>query len=263
MLSPNFLLLILSKFVVFPRIITNITAYKYNCSVRQRLYGVLSIAVFVIGGCATNVRSSENCVAPRGMGSPSTIEEVVDLLDRLNSPVTVPCIVEALDRPLAINSTRGLVSAQPAESVHNPRIFILLEGVTLSIVPAGRGSELLEIGQYFSPSESLKAELYMPIATPVSNDDLYGHLRYNESITVCGLCHRDEYLATEVGHPNAYISTAYKPLEVEQVPLDAVRAEHESCNPDETPERCEIYSAIFDNGKVVHQDFPEEQPFFY
>jgi hypothetical protein len=198
------------------------------------------------------------CVAPSGMGSPSTIDEMVQLLNALPGPVTVPCLVESLDRPLAINSTTGVVSAQPAEGVHNPRIFIFTDGLALSIVPAGRGRDLLEIGEYETPLESLKGEFRMPIQTPVTKDALYGHLRYDDNITLCGLCHRDERLAPEAGHPNAYISRAFRPQASELVPLAAVRLEHEGCDAEADPERCAIYSALFDHGDVVHRDFATE-----
>jgi len=210
-----------------------------------------------VAGEPAPVDDASLCVAPVGLGSPSTIDEVVQLLNALPEPVTVPCLVESLDRPLAINSTRGTVSAQPAESVHNPRIFIFTDGLTLSIVPAGRGRDLLELGQYDTPEESLKAELHMPVETPVTKNSLYGHLRYDENITLCGLCHREERLAPEVGHPNAYISSAFRPRESELVALEAVRAEHEGCDAAADPERCAIYSAIFDHGPVVHRDFAD------
>ena len=207
--------------------------------------------------------ASPLCVAPAGMGSPSTIDEVVQLLNVLPAPVTVPCLVEALDRPLALNSTSGSLSAQPAQGVQNPRMFIFNDGLTLSIVPTGRGRDLLELGQYEIPEESLKAELHMPVETPVTKDALYGHLRYDENITLCGVCHLDERLAPEEDHPNAYISRAYRPREFELVALDAVRAEHEACDEVSDPERCAIYSAIFDHGPVVHQDFDHELPTIY
>ncbi len=210
-----------------------------------------------VAGEPAPVDDATLCVALSGMGSPSTIDEIVQLLNALPGPVSVPCLVQALDRPLAINSTSGFVSAQPAESVHNPRIFIFTDGLALSIVPAGRGRDLLELGQYETPEESLKGELHMPVETPVTKDSLYGHLRYDENITVCGLCHREERLAPEAGHPNAYISSAFRPRESELVALEAVRSEHEGCDAAADPERCAIYSAIFDHGPVVHRDFAD------
>ncbi len=203
----------------------------------------------------SEVVTSEICVAPPGMGAPSTIHEVVQLLNALPGPVSVACLVRALDRPLSINSTSGKLSAQPAGGVHDPRIFIFLDGLSMSIVPAGAGRSLLELGQYDTPEESLKGELHMPVDKPVSQDQPYEHLRYIEGLTFCGLCHRDERLAPEIGHPNAYISGAFRPKEAEMVPLEAVRAEHEACVPGDDPERCAIYSALFDHGPVLHQDF--------
>ena len=36
------------------------------------------------------------CAAPSGLGSPSTIEEVVALVDALPKPTTLPCVLESL-----------------------------------------------------------------------------------------------------------------------------------------------------------------------
>jgi hypothetical protein len=207
--------------------------------------------------------ASGACVAPDGTGSPETIEEVVDLVNLLPCPVTVECLVQALDRPLAVNSTMGTLSAQPAVDEQNPRIFLFFEGLVLSIVPAGRGRDLLELRQYFESDISLKGELRMPLETPISDSEPYGHLRYSDQITACGLCHLGEQLVPEIGHPNAYASVAYRPVDDELVPLDAVRAEHEACDPDLEPDRCALFSALFDHGEVVHEDFPSDLPTIY
>ena len=144
---------------------------KFNAGVARRVARACGAELEPPGAGEGLAEGEANlCVAPPGMGSPSTIDEVVQLLDVLPEPVSVPCLVQALDRPLAINSTSGIVSAQPAESVHNPRIFIFTDGLALSIVPAGRGRDLLELGQYDTPEESLKGELHMPVDTPVTKD---------------------------------------------------------------------------------------------
>ncbi len=206
---------------------------------------------------------TQGCIAPEGMGSPSSIQEAVDLINVLPSPVTIPCLVQSLDRPLAINSTMSFVSAQPAVDEHSPRVFIFLDSLSLSIVPAGWASDLLELGEYSGIHESLKGEIQMPVEPPITQDAAYDHLRYNQAVTVCGLCHLDERKATEIDHPNAFISQSFQPPEDELVPLADVRAEHESCDPQQEPDRCAIFSALFDHGRVEHQDFPDEMSTIY
>ena len=226
---------------------------------------VLVVALVFLAGCGEPADEPEpagevsldGCRAPDGLGSPQSIDEALTLLNALPSPVSVPCVIQSLDRPLGFRATRGTVSAQPALSEKSPRIFLLNDHLTLSIVPDGRGRELLEFGESDGNGNSLKGELNMPIATPVTADKPYDHLRYNEHVTVCGLCHRDEVVAPEAGHANAYLSRAFKPLPQEVVDVDDVRAEWEACDPEVEPDRCAMLGAIFDHGPVEERLFPE------
>lgn len=221
---------------------------------------ILSILVCACGGEAPerpHAPAEDVCVAPEGLGSPQTIPDALDLIDALPAPVTVPCVIQALDRPLRVQATRGTISAQPAASVESPRIFVLSGHLTLSIVPDGRGRDLLEFGQSDGVGQSIKGELIMPVQTPVAAGKPYDHLRYNEQVTVCGLCHQDERLAPQVGHPNAYISRAFRPLPREVVDLETVRAEAEACDPRAEPERCAVLAAVFDHGEVEAAQFPD------
>ena len=198
------------------------------------------------------------CEAPPGLGSPQTIAEALALLNALPPPITVPCVVQSLDRPLAITATTSTISAQPAVDAGSPRIFIFSGPLILSIVPGGTGRDLLEFGEPRGELESLKGELEMPALQPIPAGKPFDHLRYNEQLTVCGFCHRDERLAVDQDHPNALISRALRPVDDRLVDLDDLRAEHAACAPDLEPERCAILSAVFDHGPVVEERFAEE-----
>lgn len=202
------------------------------------------------------------CVAPANTGSPQTIQAAVDLLNALPE-ASVPCLLAALDRPLAVHATSGLISAQPADSAQSPRIFLFTESLTLSIVPAGPGRDLLEFGEQRADMQSLKGELRMPAEQPVGPEMPYAHLRYNAELTACGVCHRDESPEGGAAHPDAYVSRQLRSLERERVGLDALRAEHESCDVAVDPARCAIYSAIFDHGPVIWRDFPADMDTIY
>jgi hypothetical protein len=55
----------------------------------------------------------ERCVAPAGVPTtPQTIVEVVDLINALPAPVTLPCFLQALARPLKMHATISLITAQ-------------------------------------------------------------------------------------------------------------------------------------------------------
>jgi len=191
------------------------------------------------------------------MGSPTTIVEALGLLNALPEPITIPCVLQSLDRPLAIKATSSTFSTQPAADNLTPRIFIFSGPLILSVVPGGTGRDLLEFGEPRGDGESLKGELLMPVELPIPAGKPYDHLRYTENITVCGVCHRDEHLAVELDHPNAFISRALRPDDDHIVELDELRLEHDTCDPALDPERCEMLSAIFSHGPVVEEEFPE------
>jgi hypothetical protein len=200
------------------------------------------------------------CVAPYSMGSPSSIEEFIELTNALSkTTIDVKCIIESLDRPLKLVATQGVLSAQPAGGKRDPRIFIIQDEFIISVVPNGPGRSLIELGEYVIPTESLKGELHMPIERPITLDHVFGHLRYSESLTVCGFCHYNERPSTTINHPNAHISMAFKPLNKELILLEDLETEHELCTQKEQlTYRCEIYKALFDHGQVKQGAFPVE-----
>ena len=198
------------------------------------------------------------CEAPPGLGSPQTIAEAVALMNALPPPITIPCVIQSLDRPLAITATTSNISAQPAAGEGSPRIFVFSGPLVLSIVPDGTGRDLLEFGEPRGELDSLKGELKMPVAQPIPAGKPFDHLRFNEQVTVCGFCHRDERLAIDQDHPDAFISRALRPVDDRDVALEDLRAVHAACDPTLEPERCAILSAVFDHGPVIEQAFAEE-----
>ena len=200
------------------------------------------------------------CVPPPGVsGSPRTIDEVVALIDALPAPVTLPCFLESLDRPLYVEATISRLSAQPAYGARSPRIFVFVGDLVLSVVPEGSGASLLEMGELTDTAMSRKAELELPIATPVGASVPYDRVVY-ETGTVCGGCHYREVRDESVDFARAYVSTALRPYDLDLVAIDRVRAEWLACRPDQEPDRCAMLEAIFGHGPVVHQRFPDAFP---
>ena len=81
------------------------------------------------------------CAERRALTLP-TIESVIDLTNTLPFPVSVPCLLASLPRPLPLVATNSINSAQPAEGNRSPRVFLLLEHLAISVVPEGRGAPL-------------------------------------------------------------------------------------------------------------------------
>ncbi len=185
------------------------------------------------------------CRAPAGVtNAPRSIAQAVELLNALPRPVTLPCFLESLARPLSLHAANSEFSAQPAVGAQSPRIFLFLDPLIFSVVPAGPGAELVEFGEQRSATTSLKAELLFPIRERLDAEAPYRRLEFAASATACGICHQGEKPATDVGLPLAVISPALRPLPNQHVPLAKLLAELESCDPGQDPARCELLDAL-------------------
>ena len=190
-------------------------------------------------------------------GAVTSIASAVTRLNALPAPVDAPCFVASLPRPLSLVSTTGVTSAQPAVGKENPRVFLLLPGVAISVVADGDGAKLLEFGEWVTPTRTLKGELGLPVTAPLAADAPFKHVLYGTPATTCALCHRDE--APHDTIPGAYVSVAFKPQPRSFVTVSALAAEHELCvtAADDTG-RCALFHALFDFGEVKDGAFAAE-----
>lgn len=205
----------------------------------------------------------ERCLPPEGIsGSPGTLVEVMHFINALPRPLSIPCFLQALDRPLAMTTTNSFVSAQPAVGNANPRIFLKVGELYISVVPAGTGRDLVEFGELTSNLRSYKAELLFPLEGPLEPEMFYEHIMRTTS-SVCAFCHSAEVWEEHDTLGFTIESDAYRPNPNYDVPLDEVRLEHEQCDPELEPERCAMFSALFDHGPVEYHAFPEEMRIFF
>ncbi|HEY0710679.1 MAG TPA: hypothetical protein VGG33_28000 [Polyangia bacterium] len=197
------------------------------------------------------------CFAPPGVSTnPQSIGEVVALINSLPMPVSVPCFLEVLDRPLTAMASRGIISLQPAFGSRSPRIFLLSPGLVTTIVPEGKSGTVIEFGQYTAPGRTLKAEIGFPVEAPLSAAAPYDRVRSGPG-TSCRFCHRDEE-AFAVDGAEGFVSAALAPVFREIIDLVDVREERRLCDPVAEPFRCAVLGAFFDHGPVVEGRFPPE-----
>lgn len=234
---------------------------------------VAAVTAFVLfgqacgsGGSLTLARSASSlgqrtCAPPAGVsGSPTSVEDVVTLLNALPKPVSLPCFIESLDRPLRAYASQSSASAQPSTGPNNPRFFLFNGPLIMAVTTDGPGADLLEMS-VVKPGNtmSLKAELQFPIMGPVSAAAPYDRVRSGGG-TSCRLCHTTESVDSSIGFTVAYQSSAFRALPATEVPLDSVRNQYDTCNPLAEPDRCELLKMIFAVGPIVRQDFPTGMP---
>jgi len=204
-----------------------------------------------------------SCRAPASVSNqPHTIDETVALINALPKPLSLPCFVEALGRPLQLNAARSSTSAQPAVGDRSPRIFVKLDTLTLSVVPAGVGASLLEMGEARPGLRSLKGELEFPILQVLPPSAAYDHASYDGTITKCAFCHAIEAPESFAWGGRGFVSQALRPYYSQQVPLVSVEAEAASCDPALEAERCAMLHALFGWGPSLSWDFPAEMDQF-
>lgn len=142
--------------------------------------------------------------------TPKTIDEVTDLINALPKPLSLPCFIESLSRPLKVSLTLSKLSAQPAVGNDTPRIFLFIDNLILSVAPDGKGKDLLELSQLYTDSKSLKAELEFPILENISDTAGFDRIDIGGRSS-CNGCHSAETIDTSITDANAYTSVAIKP----------------------------------------------------
>lgn len=210
------------------------------------------------------VLDGQTCIAPSGVSNaPTTIKEALDLIDSLPRPVTVPCFIDSLARPLKLIASSSPFSAQPAFNAEAPRVFVVIDTLIISWVPDGDGSKVLEFAEERDFARSVKAELHMPVTGEMAYADAFDHLlRNEEKESSCGICHGQEERATDITYGNAFMSLALKPRDADVVNVARMRQIHEACDGNATPGRCAIYEAMF-RGDVEDTDFGRALPTFF
>jgi hypothetical protein len=142
--------------------------------------------------------------------TPKTIDEVTDLINALPKPLSIPCFVESLNRPLKVSLTLSKLSAQPAVGNDTPRIFIFIDNLIISVAPDGKGSKLLELSQLYTDSKSLKAELEFPLHENISYTEGFDRIDIGGRSS-CNGCHNGEEVDATITETTAYTSVAIKP----------------------------------------------------
>lgn len=200
------------------------------------------------------------CAALRTPAEVATIFSAVERLNAMPAPRNPACFVAGLPRPVDAVATISVLSAQPAAGRESPRVFLLLPGLVVSVVPDGDGASLVEFAEWTSSTRTLKGELKFPMPDAgFAPDAALTRVHSSFGVTTCGLCHRNE-----VPHPTidgGFVSDAFRPDPGTLVPLHEVAAQHTACGEDAGP-RCEMLHALFDFGPVRQGAFADEVDLF-
>jgi hypothetical protein len=216
-----------------------------------------------LAGCAPADEGAPpppRCLPPDGAPrSPASIAEAIDLANALPKPLSLPCFLESLARPLRVSATSAVISLQPARGRRSPRLFLFSGRLVSSIVPEGSGSALMEFGEFIDDTRTVKGEIAFPIEGPLDAGAPFRRI-VKDGRTSCSGCHRAETSAEDLGYPGGFLSGALQPQASTKVELGRVREEHRACNPALEPDRCAFFQALFGHGEVLPGDFAASVP---
>lgn len=206
-------------------------------------------------GDTTGEPVPRECIAPEGLGSPASIEEVVELINALPKPTSLPCFLESLDRPLGLAATDSRSSAQPSTGAENPRLFISRAPLIMSVLPEGPGSNKLEFAVDIGDGLSIKGELEFPIEDAIPFTEPYAQVR-RQTGTICGACHiREQHIET-VDEVAIFASEALQHPPETDISPSYVGALEGVCDPASTPDRCSMLTAVFGHGETFAEPLP-------
>lgn len=197
------------------------------------------------------------CVAPSGLGSPATIEDVVALVNALPKPTSLPCVLESLDRPLSLYASTSTAGAQPASGPENPRIFLFEGDLVMSVVPEGEASATLELAYAIGDRRSIKAELEFPVEEALPPSAPYDQVDFGGGSS-CGVCHGNESRVESIDFATAWASDVFQDEPEQALSLSFLRQAAIDCDHEATPARCELLDALFGHGDVVPGDLARD-----
>ena len=213
-----------------------------------------------VGGKAIEeVKITPPCQPPKGVNNnPQNISDVILLLNSLPKPVTIPCYLQVLKRPLYANATASILSVQPAGDEDNPRIFLFSGNALIqSIVPLETSSKAIEFSFLLDEVTSIKGEIEFPVTKELDSSYAYTSILSKKSGgTSCASCHGVETKYFESFGLNAFASRAIKPFKTRDVPLSRLEARFAACGTKLTYD-CELIRALYLNGKLLPKTFPD------
>lgn len=204
------------------------------------------------------------CVAGEGVSArPQSIVETVELINSMPRPLSLSCFLRALERPLPVNATASMFSAQPAQGEESPRVFLFFDPLYLSVVPDGPSRDLLELSELTSDTRSIKGEILFPVTESLEPSAAFDRIAEDDGLsTVCASCHREEEPANQA-NGLAFESVAIKPPPRLRVALDALLRASIECEVEEENDRCDMLRSLFLYGATQDHEFPEAMQLFF
>lgn len=119
----------------------------------------------------------------------------------------------------------------------------------------------MEFGEWATTSRTIKGEIALPVTEALATDAAFARVINQQGIaTSCSTCHTEERSTTVA---KAFVSNAFQPQPDQVVSVAELSAMHDTCTAtNDSSDRCAVFHAIFDVGKVVDGRFSDDVGFF-
>ncbi len=246
-----------------------------------------AVSSSVESASSSSLANVEDCLAPPDMVL-TDIVSVVRWINAMPKPLSLPCFVKSIPRPMYYNATISTFSAQPSIGRRSPRVFFQIDNLMLTVVPDETTDYVknLETGQFDSvwdpdgiqllemafkiPSDeglaiSIKGEIAFPVTTTLPDNAAYAHISFTENNTTCSVCHARERKEGELDGQPYYSSVMLRNDRSAEVLLAPMLNEYSTCDPTlgvSEAYRCSMLEAIYGQGMLVWKSFPLDIPTF-
>lgn len=188
------------------------------------------------------------------------MEDIVGLINTLPKPVTIPCVLDTLPRPFALNATDSDLSVQPGKGMESPRIFIVIDFLIITFTLSEDVEPALEFSQLLSDDRSVKGEIAFPVSQDLLPEAPYLQVvRAGNVGTRCAGCHFGEQPAGSAFPENVFSSRALRPFDRQNVSLEILKALKNNCAGSHS-ERCDMLNAIYNGDPPTEYKFPAAMP---
>jgi len=212
------------------------------------------------------------------------IDSVTNWVNAMPKPLSLPCFVKSLPRPMLYSATLSQFSAQPSLGKRSPRLFFTFGKLVLTVVPAEAhatvkdpetgetsqvwdkdGIQLLELSYEVESDhivpQSIKGELKFPITGPLPRYAPYDKIDFSSALSVCAFCHGRETLIEEIEGVPVYRSIMLRNDRSAELAIDFMLGEYAVCDPTVSKSeayRCEMLEAIYGQGDLIWSSFRKE-----
>lgn len=195
-------------------------------------------------------------------GQTITIKTLIEHLNDMEKPVSIPDFLKTLPRPFKLTASTSIYSLQPSDGPDSPRFFLFFGSLIMALVPTGPGSNSIELAFQVSETQSVKGEINFPVISDLASDDPYKEILSNlPTVSYCSGCHKNEQAMGRLSSlpPTALRSDILAPAPDTVLTTESLKKLRENCLGSDSI-RCSVIKELLQPGWTLAR-FPPKASF--